>query len=405
MALTTQRRIEYRRFRNGVNRLGALAQFFSMGWTFIPLSGGCVTTPDAEQAAYWIAVRYDVEPRLTHPDPPLPLESVDPRSARPAIGSGLSQKDDAIRSDLMAIAKLGFNGVVLHHVEDGDRWRLLELSNEAGLKAAVPDRRFDRFVVTGELPPNCRDGSELVRDINLPPRATNEVVHHPAFNGYVVEGGRGSASRERSRSLRAQLARQGVNCIGMGNEDAPPAIIDAAAVRVGLPGRAVERVLAQYHAALSAGQTDGVIVDRFLRLPGDPPGLTAPDETLLPAHSSAITALIQRARLWGPKLKGLPSTTLDAETTNPSSLVITALGRGSPRYLLFFNASMDSFAREDVRLPASILERTVLRAVEVPPSSDRVAGRVVYSQRGHLSIPIELRPGDAALFEVFSTQR
>ncbi|MEK7756739.1 MAG: hypothetical protein AAB385_05965 [Planctomycetota bacterium] len=309
----------------------------------------------------------------------------------------LSRNDSVIGDDFKTIADLGFGGVVLHHVEDGDREILLGLAGEVGLKAAVPDRRFDRFVVTGGLPPQCRDENDLMRE------TPDEIVHHSAFHGYVVEGGRGSAAGERSRKLRAQLVRHGTSCISLGdNDDAPLAVIDARAVREGPPGTALERLLAKYHAALCAGQTGGVIVDRFMRLPGDPPGLTSPDEPLLPAHSSAIAALIQRARCWGPRLSALPASSL-ISATDSSWLTVTVLGRGARRYVLIFNTSTERFAREEVRLPALILDRSVLRAVEVPPSTDRGAGRVIHAQRGQLPLPVELRPGDAALFEVFST--
>jgi len=341
------------------------------------LSCGCAVNPASGPAEYWIAVRYDVQPRLMWGD--------------------LTQDDNAIRKDFKTIADWGFGGVVLHHVEDGDRRTLLELAGEAGLKAAAPDRRFDRFVVTGELPPQCRNENELLR------QTTDELIHHAAFHGYVVEGGRGSAAQERSRKLCARLVRQGAPAFLLGDHgDGPLAVIDARAVREGPPGTAVERLLAEYHAALAAGRTGGLIVDRFMRPPGDPPGLTLPDEPLLTAHSSAIAALIQRARCWGPKLWGLNASPL-ISATDSSSLTVTALGRGSRRYVLVFNNSLERFAREEVRLPASILDRSVLRAVEAPPSTDRSAGLVIQAQRGQLPLPVVLRPGDAALFEVFGT--
>jgi hypothetical protein len=306
----------------------------------------------------------------------------------------LSRNDGVISNDFKAIAGLGFSGVVLYHVEDGDRRTLLELADEVGLKAAIPDRKFDRFVVTGELPPQFRDKNDLLRG------APDEIVQHSAFHGFVIEGGRGTAARERSRKLCAQLFRHGVPSISLGDNDSALAVIDAQAVREGPPGTALERLLANYHAALCAGQTGGVIVDRFIRLPGDPPGLTSPDEPLLPAHSSAIAALIQRARCWGPRLSALPTSSL-ISATDSSWLTVTLFGQAARRYVLIFNTSEERFAREEVRLPASILNRSALRAVEVPPSTERGAGRVFHAQRGQLSLPVELRPGDAVLFEVF----
>ncbi len=377
ISLTAQRRLEYRRSHNGVNRREEIDQFFLVMSCLGLLLSGCAITPTAGPARYCIAARYDVEPRL--------WETHD------------SLNDGLISNDFKAIAGLGFDGVVLHHVGDGDRRILLELADEVGLKAAIPDRRFDRFVVTGGLPPQCRDESDLL------PETPDDIVHHSAFHGYVVESGRGSAARERSRRLCALLVRHGTSCISLGdNDDTPLAVIDARAVREGPPGTALERLLAKYHAALCAGQTGGVIVDRFMRLPGDPPGLTSPDDPLLPAHSSAIAALIQRARCWGPKLSALPVSLL-IPATDSSPLTVAMFGQAARRYILVFNTSEERFARQEVRLPASILDRAVLRVVEVPPSTDRGAGRVIHAQRSQLILPIELRPGDAALFEVFST--
>jgi len=374
MPLSARRQIVYCRRGKGVNRHGEFDKFVPILCGLGVLSGGCVLTPAADPGGYWIAARYDVEPRLN--------------------AGVLSDNEDVIRHDLKAIADLGLGGVVLCHVEDGNRGRLLELADEVRLRAAIPDRRFDRFVVTGGLPAQCRDANELVRDVS------DETVRHPAFHGYVVEGGRGSAARERSRMLRAKLDRQGVPSVSLGDrDDAPLAVIDAGVVREGPPGMAIERLLAKYHAALCAGQTGGVIVDRFMRLPGDPPGLASADEPLLPAHSSAIRALTQRARNWGPRLSGLPASSL-TPTTDSSWLSVTALGRGTRRYVLVFNTSTDQFAREEILLPALILDQAVLRVVEVPPSMDRGAGRVIHSRSGELTLPIELRPGDAALYEI-----
>ena len=287
---------------------------------------------------------------------------------------------------------------MLFHAEGRDRGALLDLAGEVGLRAAVPDRTFERFVVTGEWPTGCRSVGDLTSN---PP---DPIVHHPAFHSYVVECGRGRSARERSRRLRLELFRKGTPYLSLeGEEETRPAVIDSRTVREGPPGAAIERLLTQYHEALCAGQTGGVIVDRFMRVPGDPPGLTSPDDPLLPAHTAAIAELVQRARCWGPRLRGLSAAPLDAVATGSSRLTSTAFGHGARRHVLVFNRSADRFAREEVRLPASVLGASVQRAVEVPPSSARGAGRVVQAQRGQLTLPVELRPGDATLFEVFST--
>ena len=380
MSLTAPLGVLYPRSWQDVKRHGTFGRVSAVVCGIGLLAGGCANAPKARSTDYLIALRYDVEPRL--------------------IGGNLSQKVSAVRSDFKTVSDLGFNGVVLFHAEDRDRGALLDLAGEVGLRAAVPDRRFERFVVTGEWPTGCRSVGDLTSN---PP---DPIVHHPAFHSYVVECGRGRSARERSRRLRLELLRKGTPYLSLeGEEETRPAVIDSRTVRDGPPGAAIERLLTQYHEALCAGQTGGVIVDRFMRVPGDPPGLTSPDDPLLPAHTAAIAELVQRARCWGPRLRGLSAAPLDAAATGSSRLTTTVFGHGARRHVLVFNRSADRFAREEVRLPASVLGASVQRAVEVPPSSARGAGRVVQAQRGQLTLPVELRPGDAALFEVFTSAR
>jgi len=337
---------------------------------------------------HWIAARYEVEPRQSKTNSVQHSRALD-------LTSGFSRNDGMIGDDYKAIAGLGFRGIVLYHVEDDEPRTLLDLADEVGLKAAIPDRSFNKFVMNGELPPLCRDVDDLLHE------APDEIVRHPALHGYILEGGRDAAARERSQKLCAQLIRNGTTCFLQGDDEGVPlVIIDARIIREGPPGTALERLLAEYHSALCSGKTGGVIVDRFTRRPGDPPGLTSADEPLLPAHHSALSAMIQRARCWGPKLSALPMSSL-ISTTDSSWLTVTLFGQEARRYVLVFNTSSERFAREEVRLSASILNRPVLRAVEVPPSMDRGAGRVIHVQRGQLPLPVELRPGDAALFEIF----
>ena len=42
------------------------------------------------------------------------------------------------------------------------------------------------------------------------------------------------------------------------------------------------------------------------------------------------------------------------------------------------------------------------RAVEVPATADKVAGQVFAARNGEITLDVNLRPGDAALYELFS---
>jgi hypothetical protein len=84
-----------------------------------------------------------------------------------------------------------------------------------------------------------------------------------------------------------------------------------------------------------------------------------------------------------------------------ADLTAAALVRGKRRFVLVLNRSMERYARGNVLLPENLGGKAVTRAVEVPPSPAKAAGRVIEPQRGRITLPAALRPGDAALFEIF----
>jgi len=313
----------YRRRPSFVNRrraadvrgahLGRLAWF---GWV-VAMCGGCsVPRVAVDNGPYLIAVRYDVEPRL--------------------LGLENAARVDRIQRDLQAITGMGFNTVMLRHVEEAESASLRVSAAECGLRC-------------------------------LPLPVGGEKVE-PRVGGW--------------------------------------AILDTAALDSGAAGSPLEGILAQYHAGLSAGQTEGVVVDRFFRFPGDPPGLASADDApLTPARRAAIDELIQRARSWGPRIHQLQPLSNTASVAASEELKLTTLVRGRRVYFLLVNTSTERYARCDVFLPEKVQGMTVSRVVEVPAAMDRGAGRVIHAQRGRITLPVTLRPCDAALFEVFGVQR
>jgi len=331
---------------------------FTLGAVPLLVPCGCATAPVPTADPYLIAVAYDVEPRF--------------------IGLEHGEAIHAIRRDFRAIAGLGFDGVVLRHVEDTDRLTLLDIAYETSLATLVPDRRFEHFVLTGTLPAACADASSLTQTL------LRGIADHPARSAWVIHPGRSAAAADHAAALVASLRERRSRCTLLdGDRSAEDkggfARIDPAVLDTELEGSPLERLIAQYHAGLSAGRTDGVVVDPYRRLPGDTHGLTSSDGPVAPAQTAAIGA----------------STTLEGD------LQIAVLIRGERRYVLVFNPAGDIYARSDVVLPQSIGGAVASRAVEVPPSTDRTVGRVVDAERGHIILSVSLRPGDAALFEIF----
>ncbi len=357
---------------------------------------GCAPAPPRLATPYLIATRYDVEPCL--------------------VGLDRASAHREIRRGFQTLAELGFDGVILCHVEDSERLALLDLAHETGLRAGVPDRGLEYFVLTGALPPGARRPADLTQ------RLDKGVVRHPAYAALTIGGGRSRRAARRRGTVCELLRDRNLPCLPIegpdnnhrekgdgqaargdrGQNDANRLVtIDAGAVLLGGHASALERLLAQYHSGLSSGRTGGLMLDRFRGPGGKPNGLSSPDEPLTPAQLAAIEALNDRARHWGPRLRALAARPIKNTKTDSLNVELTVLSRETRRYVLVFNPSPERYARGEVVLPGSIDGVAAARAVEVPPSANQSAGRVVDAWRGQLVLPIALRPGDAALFEIF----
>ena len=117
------------------------------------------------------------------------------------------------------------------------------------------------------------------------------------------------------------------------------------------------------------------------------------------ATLAAVRQSVDRLRAWAPKLMGLDRRTEEFGEAGGGRL--TVFSGEKRRFVLVSNRSSDSYLRAEVRLPGRIDDRPVHRAVEVPPSPHPVPGRVFENRGGLVKVHVELRPRDAALFEIF----
>lgn len=343
-------------------------------------AAGCAAVSPPAARPYVILARYDVEPRFVNSDRVTAIESVG--------------------RDFQDIAALGFDGVVLSHVDDSERLPLLDLAHENGLTAQIPDRRFEHFVLTGALPQGCSDVRELGRTIPV------QITDHSALAAIVVSSGRSPQAGERAEALVACLMDRGLSCAlvtetGVTVDGQRLATVRTARSDAGPLESLVGGLQRQLHAGLRSGQTGGLMLDRYRGLPGDGHVLTPPAEAFTPEQAAAIEALLARARKWGPRLAGLAAEPILGVVPSGPDVQLTALMRGARRYVLVSNTSMARYARGEVVLPGSIGGMPANRAVEVPPTSGRVAGRVTDARDGRITLSVTLRPGDAALFEIF----
>lgn len=159
----------------------------------------------------------------------------------------------------------------------------------------------------------------------------------------------------------------------------------------------LERMLIQYHAGVCNGKTDGVVV----QIRGERFDDASNRGYLLQEQRAGLRTLIDRVRRWGPHLHGADVGEVETIELKPPFLRAVLLTNGVGRHLLLFNRSRTRYARGWVRVSGLVGSRPVVRAVEVPALANRLNSGVYHARRERLTLPIRLRPGDAALFELF----
>lgn len=160
------------------------------------------------------------------------------------------------------------------------------------------------------------------------------------------------------------------------------------------------QLLAQYHRSLVAGKTNGIVVGPFRQTLESSTSLMKLDEPLNASDRTAMAGLVERVSIWGAHLYGLYSRPL--QPTPPRETVdIRVFFRGRRQYLFFFNHQTKRYARERFVIDKTDFVHPPQRAVELSTTSKKILGDVVHSRDGVFTFSIELRPGDAVLYELF----
>jgi hypothetical protein len=321
------------------------------------------------------------------------------------VQKGKVEADAQFTRDFTDAAEMGFDHALLRHMEDADRLRFLDLAEKVGFRIAVPDRTLRHFVLTGVYPRGCdapEDVARLLPDV---------LVRHPAFWGVVVDVPGTGESRRRCSQLHFALEKRGIPLITTGTarpmaEKGMEGSSDMISIGVGpneggADRSTTERWLAQFHAGLADGRTGGVVLDRYRGLPGDNAGLIVGEQPPSAATMSAVRQTSLRAARWGPLLAHLKPQPLLLVVPGETELTGRAFAKGRRRYALLFNRSPEQYVRGEVKLPAMVAGQSVARAVEISPVTDDVPGQVFRGGADGIPVSIDLRPGGAALFELF----
>ncbi len=374
----------YLRSPGGVNRgrRGKGWAAWAIPVVMIALGGaGCATvSPVPSTPTYAIAVRHDIEPAI--------------------VSEGRAGAFERFRRDFAESAKLGFNTIVARYLDESDWSETAEVARSNGMSLAGSNSKLEHFVLTGVLP----NGGERAEALARGQRDGSPGA--PTRFNLVLDSGRSGQQSERATATCVQHIARGDSCCTVGGSSVPPdvpvlAVVELGAVSDGPGFSMLEHWLAQYHCGLLEGRTGGLLVDRYRRVVGDPPGLVPADRPAGPSRLAAVRALVARAREWGSRIRGLAARPVAVTLSRGLNVKVAALVRGGRRCVLVYNPSPGQYARGEVLLPETINGAGLTRAVEVPAGEAKPAGNVYNPRRGRIALPVTLRPGDAALFELF----
>lgn len=373
------------------------ARWRHVSFFFVILACGCASRPDpAARTEYLLAARYDL-------------------GAKRADKSG--GRSESLLDDLQKIKTLGFNAVVFDYVDDAERATVLNLAGNCGLWAYLTDRDVHYYLLTGKF----RGSDNLA---SLIASRTSALKTQPAYAGMAILSG---YPPQRVAEVFAELHRAGVAYLYPGQSryaagrGAVVAWLDVDE-KYGAGVSQVERLLLELNGEIFSGWNDGLVIDfappRSEASGGEPSDTgtlkevdqpdsasTAPEaEAALPAPGPrsrmfAVESLLRRANTWGARLRGFEWQAIaPVQSGIPVSSAIFT--RGARRYVFILNQSSQPL-RGPVRFTAIFGGRPITRAVGVPATADRIAGEVFEARGTELTIQINLRAGDAALFELF----
>lgn len=151
----------------------------------------------------------------------------------------------------------------------------------------------------------------------------------------------------------------------------------------------------QYHKELLKGLTGGMILVGFCQMTSN-----SLNGSLTVAQRSALVRLIDYVKDWGSLLNGMNIKPIPP-VEHRSDIEARMFYKGRRRYILIVNTLEDRYARGSVIFAAESFEGLVTRAIEISTMGAHSLGRVFNMRKNRLILPVTLRPGDAALFELF----
>ncbi|MFQ5489930.1 MAG: hypothetical protein ACE5GE_04335 [Phycisphaerae bacterium] len=329
------------------------------------------------------------------------------------------QADAVIRADFAEIGKLGFDTVVLRHLARDRESDVSTAVRDAGLRLAATPAPVQSFLRTGQYPTKCRSVDDLVARCHTADGPSVWIL------GPLTDASSGERAQQVAKACRwlnpapvtlAYLADRAVEPAVDSAVDLLAATMDPAPMKrsgglmlldcrrdANVPvADAPPEWLARYHAGLAAGLTGGLIVQGFRAVPGTRRGLAGMDDRGGYDVSTGLRRLTDRARQWGPRLRRSHPQPLQSANSVDPALQLVLFVSSKRRLVLLHNTATDRYVRGQALLaPDSTATERVLRAVQVPANALQITGLVIQAKTRGLTLPFDLAPGDATLWELF----
>jgi hypothetical protein len=326
-----------------------------------------------------------------------------------------------VAHDFASIKGVGFDTVLLRHLDAAELPTLLAAAEGASLNLIVPDQGAIDYVRGGIGAPPWFDIAGVPDHARIAGRFVGHVVDEITLKRAVQLAEAGHAMRPRIAVCAVVRGRELSDTKGIGNAfdylfvhddrvGAGESLEAGESVGVAVVqcryspderGSAVRAWLRNYHAALLAGRFGGVMFDAYQVLPGRWEAISTGGQRLSPERVTMLKRIVSRAERWRPMLAGLRRQLVSSAFGDHADLSTAVFGDDKRRCLLLVNTSADRFVRTDVSVPADIGSRPIQRAVRVADADAAPAGEVIEARRSMLQFHVDLAPGDAALYELF----
>lgn len=308
---------------------------------------------------------------------------------------------EGIRNDWARLKELGFNAVVLLQAEVADQAVLKGLAKEKQFLFSGKDRELELYVRAGALPIGCENANRLASRIADRSKGEgNQTL-------LICAPPRTPPAKERSKALQDALSEFGIEVIWGGVESG---VVDSANLSVVHAKAAetesaavsyLERWLGDYHRGLASGKTIGVVFDGAQFIPGLSTVTGSISEGESRARLAGLTELHNRQVAWGDLIHGGEVSPIASPPGGTSHIHLASLKCKGRRFLLAVNDSDANFIRQEITLNGTMDGIQTQRLVEVPGTLSIPAGRIIDAHDGLIRLDVDLRPGDAQLFEVF----